>query len=116
MGIESRTTISNSRRNIAQEQGPDPHSRTLGEEEHSDHSHMVELGHIHKQVAGVGRHLAEDTVQLGEPENLAATRVVAHTYLGGWVGTLSVRTDFAADRNRILDEVKAVVMDAAMGD
>lgn len=85
MGIESRIKISRvSHRNIAQEQGPDPHSRTLvEEEEHLDHSHTVELGHTHKQVVGVGRHLAEDTVQLGEPENLAAaTGVVAHTSEG----------------------------------
>ena len=85
MGIESRITISRDpHRNIAQEQGPDPHSRTLGEGEHLDHSHMVELGHTHMQVVGVGRYLAEDTVQLGEPENLAAaTGVVARTYLEG---------------------------------
>lgn len=68
------------------------------------------------QVVAVGRHLAEDTVQLGQPENLAAIGVVAHIFLGGWVGKLSVRTDFAAESNRILGEVKAVAMDAAMGD
>lgn len=84
MGIESKITFSrDSHHNIAQEQGPDPHSRTPGEEEHLDHSHMVELGHTHMQVVGVGRHLAEDTVQLEEPEDLDATGVVAHIYLEG---------------------------------
>lgn len=53
----------------------------LATEEHLDHSRMVELGHIHMQVAGVGRHLAEDTLQLGESENLAPTAVVAHTFV-----------------------------------
>lgn len=35
-------------RNIDQEEGADPHSRTLAkEEEHLDQSHKVELGHTH---------------------------------------------------------------------
>lgn len=42
---------------------------------------MVKLGHTHMQVAGVSRHLAEDTVPPGEPENLAATGVVAHRFV-----------------------------------
>lgn len=85
MASESRITISrDSHRNIAQDQAADPHSRTLAEEEeHLDHSHMLELGRTHMQVAGVGRYLAEDTVQLGVPENLAETGVVAHRNLRG---------------------------------
>lgn len=51
------------------------------EGEHLDHSHKVELGHTHMQVVGVGRHLVEDTLQLGEPEDLAATGMVAHTFV-----------------------------------
>ena len=83
MGNESRITISrDSHRNIAQEEGPDHHSRTLAEEEHLDHSHMGEPGRTHMQVAGVGRYPVGDTVLLGEPENLAATGVVAHKSLG----------------------------------
>ena len=72
----------NLHRNIDQEEGTDPHSRMLAEEEeHLDHSHTVELGHTHMQVAGVGKPLAEDTVQLGKPENLAATGVTGHTFV-----------------------------------
>lgn len=68
-------------RSIAQE--ADPHSRNFAaaEEEHLDHGHMVEPGHNHTQVAGVGKHLAEDTVQLAEPENPAATGLVVHTFV-----------------------------------
>lgn len=80
MGIENSATISRDpRRNIAQEEGPDPRNRTLAEEEHLDHSHTVEPGRTHIQVAGVGRYLAGDTVQLVEP----ATWAVARKYLGG---------------------------------
>lgn len=69
-------------RKIALEEEADPHSRMLAEEEdHSDHSHTAELGHTHIQVVGVGRHLAEDTVQLDQPEDLAATAVFAHKFV-----------------------------------
>lgn len=51
------------------------------EEEYLDHSHTVVLGHIHMQEAGVGRPLVEDTVQLEEPENLAATEGTGHIFV-----------------------------------
>ncbi len=40
---------------------------------------MVELGHTRKQAAEVDRHLAADTVLPGEPEDLAAMGLVAHS-------------------------------------
>ena len=112
---------------IAQEEEADPRSRILAGEEHWDRSHMVELGHTHTQVVGVDRHLAEDTVRLVEPGSLAATEAVAVartlTPVGDSGGKLAVGTDLAVgivvlagDGKRILGEVKAVVMDVAMGD
>ena len=91
-----------------------------------DHSHTVELGHTHMQVAGGGRPPVEDTVQLRELGNLAATGVVAHTFVapvGDQMGRLAFHTVFAAETVdlveggiRNLGEVTAVVMDVAMGD
>ena len=72
-------------RNIAQEAEAeaeaeaDLRSRMLVGEEHLDRSHRAGLAHTHTKVAGVGRHLAEDTVRLEEPENLAAIGVAART-------------------------------------
>ena len=91
----------------------DPHSRTLEEEEHLDHSRMGELGHTHMQVAEAGRYLAEDTVQVGEPEHLDSTGMVAHTFV---TEPAAETAGPAGDSNQILGEVKAVVMDVAMGD
>ena len=88
---------------------------------------MVELDRTHTMVVGVDRHLAEDTVRLVEPGNLAATGAVAVArtlaLVEGSGGKLAVGTDLAVgivdpagDGKRILGEVKAVVMDVAMGD
>lgn len=73
----------------------------------------------------MGESLVWGTVQLGEPDNVAATEVVARIFVvavGDQAGKLAVRTYFAAetvdlagDSIRNLGEVTAVVMDVAMG-
>ena len=40
---------------------------------------MTEFDHTHRQVAGVGKYPAEDTVLPEESESLAAIAVIAHT-------------------------------------
>lgn len=40
---------------------------------------MMEFDYIHRQVAGVGKYPAEDTVLPKESESLAAIVVIAHT-------------------------------------
>ena len=108
--------------NTAQEEEADPRSRIPAGEEHSDRSHMVELGHTQTQV---DRHLVEDTALLVEPESLAATGAVARTLapVGDSGGKLPVGTDLAVGivdsagvGNRNPDEVKVVVMGVAMDD
>ena len=50
----SRLLVWTSTVNVDQEEGTDPHGRMLAEdEEHLVHSHTVELGHTHTQLAGV---------------------------------------------------------------
>ena len=113
-------------RNTAQEEEEaEPRSRILAAEERLGRTHMVELDHTHTQVVEVDRHLAEDTALLVDPGSLAATGAVADTWapVGDSRGKLAVGRDLAVgivdpaeDGNQILDEVKVVVMDVAMGD